>query len=82
MASKVLYCPDTGSVDDILQFFHQNHCQVAISAPKLSSLDLFKAMDENYILPPHSTYFTPKIPNDLFVQKLHFPITDKTEIAI
>ncbi|OJW54627.1 MAG: hypothetical protein BGO67_05200 [Alphaproteobacteria bacterium 41-28] len=71
LTSKVLYSPGTDRVDDIRQFHEKNQCQVAINIPKISRHELFSITEEACRLPPHSTYFTPKIPNDLFIQKLN-----------
>jgi len=70
--SEILYSPSTEKIDDILQFYRENQCQVAISIPKISHHDLFIITENAHRLPPHSTYFTPKIPNDLFIQKINF----------
>ena len=78
LTSKILYSPGTGRIDDILQFYAKNQCQVAINIPKLSLHDLFRVTKQYCKFPPHSTYFTPKIPNDLFIQKINFS-PDHTE---
>lgn len=70
--SKVLYSPGTDRFEDILQFHEKNQCQLAINIPKISRHELFSITEEACRLPPHSTYFTPKIPNDLFIQKINF----------
>ena len=70
---NILYFPGTENVSTIVQFYKEHQCQLAIHVPKLSFFDLFDITEKRQVLPPHSTYFTPKLPNDLFIQSLGFP---------
>ncbi len=72
LTGKILYYPNTNKAEDILQFYHKNECHVAINIPALSLSDLYYSIEENHLLPIHSTYFTPKIPHNLFIQRLNF----------
>jgi len=72
LTSKVLYSPSTDRIDDLLQFHEKNKCQIAINIPPISLCELVSITEESCKLPPHSTHFTPKMPNDLFIQKLNF----------
>jgi uncharacterized protein (DUF1015 family) len=68
--AEILYSPSTNNIGKVTQFYKDNQCQVAIHIPKLSLLDLYNATEKGYIFPQHSTCFTPKIPDNLFIQKL------------
>ena len=70
-----LYLPQTNNVNDIINFYNSYNCKLAISIPKNSLSDFYKITETGELLPPHSTYFTPKIPNGLFIQRLSFPKT-------
>ena len=72
MTGEILYSPGTDRIDEILQFFQENRCQLAIHIPRLSLADLYDITKSCHTLPTHSTYFTPKIPNNLFIQKFEF----------
>ena len=67
---KFLYLPQTNKVNDIIRCYRLYNCQLAISIPKASLLDFYKATENGVRLPPHSTCFTPKIPDNLFIQHL------------
>jgi len=70
--AEIIYSPNTYCANDIIQVFHQSQCQLAVHVPELSLLELYSALEESYKFPPHSTCFTPKIPNNLFIQRLNF----------
>lgn len=82
LTGKILSYPTTERIDDTLHFYKQNQCQIAIIVPSLSLTDLFNLTKEAYILPSHSTNFTPKIPNNLFIQKINFPSRYLEGIAV
>lgn len=67
---KFIYLPQTNKVNDIISCYRLYDCQLAVSIPKNSLLDLYKTTEKGVRLPPHSTCFTPKIPNNLFIQHL------------
>lgn len=82
LTSKVIYSPGTDKIDDILQFHEKNKCQLAINVPGISLCELLNITEEYCKLPPHSTYFTPKIPNDLFIQRLNLQPINMEETFI
>lgn len=67
---KFIYLPQTNRVNDIIDFYKSYNCQLAVSIPKALLADLYKFTEKGERLPPHSTYFTPKIPDNLFIQRL------------
>lgn len=69
---KIQYSPGTNITDRVISDFQKNNSQIAIHVPKIELGDLYAMLEKRFILPPHSTCFTPKIPNNLVVQQLDF----------
>ena len=67
---KFLYLPQTNKVNDIINHCKSYDCKLAISIPKSLLSNLYKITEKGDRLPPHSTCFTPKIPDNLFIQHL------------